>query len=197
VIHTTVQLLQTLPPCDYAVLTNKLFSLDDYRSQSRRHIDLFSFLEVTTMFAQKFVMGLAVPALLLAASAAQARGNAAADQCVFEKYAVSSVAPFRVEENFGYGTYTKLRGAQLFVPAREGLTAEWLQLSVQQSLAKQTGVNGSPSCEPAVPAVQVHVISGGPGFWVQLAAADERSAEALLKWAKTIVPAQHATPSVR
>ncbi|HET6340218.1 MAG TPA: hypothetical protein VFG30_43710 [Polyangiales bacterium] len=150
------------------------------------------------MFAQKLVMGLAVPALLLAASAVQARGNAAADQCVFEKYAVSSVAPFRVEENLGYGTYTKLRGAQLFVPAREGLTAEWLQLSVQQSLAKQPGAtNGSPACEPVVPAVQVHVISGGPGFWVQLAAADERSAEALLKWAKTIVPAQHATPSVR
>jgi hypothetical protein len=150
------------------------------------------------MFTQKFVMGLAVPALLLAASVAQARGDAAADQCVFEKYAVSSVAPFRAEENFGYGSYTTLRGAQLFVPAREGLTAEWLQLSVEQSLAKQAGVaNGSTACQPVVPAVQVHVVSAGPGFWVQLSAADERSAEALLKWAKTIVPPQHATPSVR
>jgi hypothetical protein len=150
------------------------------------------------MFTKNIVMSLAVPALLLAASAAQARGNAAADQCVFEKYAVSSVAPFRAEENFGYGTYTRLRGAQLFVPAREGLTAEWLQLSVQQALAKQTGVAGSSACQPVVPAVQVQVVSAGPGFWVQLAAADERSAEALLKWARTIVPAQkHATPSVR
>jgi hypothetical protein len=150
------------------------------------------------MFARNIMMGFAVPALLLAASAVQARGDAATDQCVFEKYAVSSVAPFRSEENYGYGTYTRLRGAQLYVPAREGLTAEWLQLSVEQSLAKQAGLaNGSPSCQPVVPNVQVQVVSAGGGFWVQLGAADERSAEALLKWAKTIIPAQRATASVR
>jgi hypothetical protein len=148
------------------------------------------------MFTQRIVMGLAVPALLLAASAVQARGNAAADQCVFEKYAVSSVAPFRTEENYGYGSYTKLRGAQLYVPAREGLTAEWLQLSVQNALAKQTGVatTGANSCQPVVPNIQVQVVSAGGGFWIQLGTNDERAAEALLKWAKTIVPA-HRTGS--
>jgi hypothetical protein len=151
------------------------------------------------MFARKMMMSVAVPALLLAASAAQARGGEPSEQCVFEKYAVSSVAPFRAEENYGYGTYTRLRGAQLYVPAREGLTAEWLQLSVQQSLAKQAGVtNGGTSCQPTVQNVQVQVVSAGGGFWVQLGAADERSAEALLRWAKTIVPAaQHASASVR
>ncbi len=151
------------------------------------------------MFARKMMMSVAVPALLLAAAtAAQARGGAPAEQCVFEKYAVSSVAPFRAEENYGYGTYTRLRGAQLYVPAREGLTAEWLQLSVQQSLAKAAGVtNGGGSCQPAVQNVQVQVVSAGGGFWVQLGAADERSAEALLRWAKTIVPAQHASASIR
>ena len=151
-------------------------------------------------------MGLAVPALLLAASAAQARGDAAADQCVFEKYAASSVAPFRSEENYGYGTYTKLRGAQLYIPAREGLTAEWLQLSIQQALAKQPGVAstataGANSCQPVVPNVQVQVVSAGGGFWVQLGTNDEHAAEALLKWARTIVPAQRkgsiASASVR
>jgi hypothetical protein len=150
------------------------------------------------MFTRNIVMGFAVPALLLATSAVQARGNAAADQCVFEKYAVSTVAPFRTEENYGYGSYTRLRGAQLYVPAREGLTAEWLQLSVQQSLAKQARLaDGSPSCKPVVPNIEVQVVSAGGGFWVQLGAADERSAEALLKWAKTIVPAQRASVSVR
>ena len=150
------------------------------------------------MFTQKIVMSLAVPVLLLAASAVHASTGSAADQCVFEKYAVSSVAPFRSEENFGYGTYTRLRGAQLYVPAREGLTAEWLQLSVQQSLAKQAGVTGgSRACQPVVPNVQVQVVSAGGGFWVQLGAADERSAEALLRWAKSIVPAQQASMRVR
>jgi hypothetical protein len=149
------------------------------------------------MFARKIAMSVAVPALLLAASAAQARGNGA-EQCVFEKYAVSSVAPFRTEDNYGYGTYTRLRGAQLYVPAREGLTAEWLQLTIQQALAKQSGVaNGANSCQPTVPNVQVQVVSAGGGFWVQLGAADERSAEALLRWAKTIVPAQRTAASIR
>jgi hypothetical protein len=143
-------------------------------------------------------MGLAVTGLLLAAAStsttAYARSGDTAEQCVFEKYAVSSVAPYRAEENFGYGTYTRLRGAQLYVPAREGLTAEWLTLSIQQALGKQAG--GPASCQPAVP-VQVQVVSAGGGFWVQLAAADERSAEALLKWAKTIVPPRQASLRVR
>jgi hypothetical protein len=147
------------------------------------------------MFSQKSLISFAVPALLLASSVAQARGNAAADQCVFEKYAASSVAPFRAEENYGYGSYTKLRGAQIFIPAREGLTAEWLQLSVQNALAKTAGP--ANSCQPSVPAVQVQVVSAGPGFWVQLGVADERSAEVLLKWAKNFVATHHAAPSVQ
>ena len=146
----------------------------------------------------KTVMGVVVPALLLAASSTvQARNTDPAEQRVFEKYAVSSVAPFRSEENFGYGTYTRLRGAQLYVPAREGLTAEWLTLSVQQALAKHAGAPATQACQPTVPSVSVQVISAGGGFWVQLGAADERSAEALLRWAQSIVPAKNAGPRVR
>lgn len=151
------------------------------------------------MLIRKTLMGVMVPALLLAASASssvQAR-NTEAEQCVFEKYAVASVAPFRSEENFGYGSYSRLRGAQLYVPAREGLTAEWLTLSVQQALAKHSGTPATQACQPAVPSVSVQVVSAGGGFWVQLGAADERSAEALLKWAQSIVPAKSAGLRVR
>ena len=136
------------------------------------------------MLIQRLTLGLAAPALLLAASTVQA--SAGAEQCVFEKYAVSSVAPFRAEENVGYGTYTRLRGVQLYVPAREGLTAEWLAASVQQALAK--GGPSEEACKPGVP-VKVQVVSAGTGYWLQLGAADERQAQALLQWAKNIVPA--------
>lgn len=147
------------------------------------------------MLIGKTVVSAIIPALLLAAaSSVQARNADPVELCVFEKYAVASVAPFRTEENFGYGTYTRLRGAQLYVPAREGLTAEWLTLSVQQSLAKQSG---TPSCQPAVANVSVQVVSAGSGFWVQLGAADERSAEALLRWARSIVPAKRVAANVQ
>jgi hypothetical protein len=89
------------------------------------------------------------------------------------------VAPYRAEENFGYGTYTQLRGAQLFVPAREGLTEQWLTLQVQRSL--------SATCKPGVNDVRVQVVSAGNGFWVQLIAANQSNASTLLRWAEGVV----------
>jgi hypothetical protein len=140
------------------------------------------------MFTKKLMLALAAP-VLLAASTVQAAGGQKPEQCVFEKYAPSSVAPFRIEENYGYGTYPRLGGAQLYVPAREGLTAEWLALSVQRALAEGPS---EEACQPAVSNVRVSVVSAGGGFWVQLSAADQRSAEKLLRWAQSIAPKQGA-----
>jgi hypothetical protein len=140
------------------------------------------------MFIQKWSLGLAASALLLAASTVQASASNA-EQCVFDKYEASSVAPFRSEENVGYGTYTRLRGAQLYIPAREGLTAEWLTRSVERALAQHAASPSEQACKPVVP-VKVQVVSAGAGFWVQLGAANERAAESLLQWARTLVPAQ-------
>jgi hypothetical protein len=138
------------------------------------------------MFTKNVVLALAAP-VLLAASTVHAAAGDKPEKCVFEKYAPASVAPFRVEENYGMGTYAHLRGAQLYVPAREGLTAEWLSLSVQRALAEGPS---EQACQPAVSKVRVNVVSAGDGFWVQLAAADDRSAEKLLRWAQSIMQAQ-------
>jgi hypothetical protein len=105
------------------------------------------------------------------------------DACIFSKYQASTVAPFNGEENYGYGSYTTLKGAQVFVPAREGLTEQWLAREVQSALAS----HGSASCQPNVSDVQVQVVSAGTGFWVQLTAADANQSEALLQWAKGLV----------
>jgi hypothetical protein len=136
-----------------------------------------------------------VPALLLVAGAVQASPSDPS-QCVFEKYAASSVAPFRSEENVGYGSYTRLRGAQVFVPAREGLTAEWLTLNVQRALSKHAGAPSESACAPSMP-VEVSVTSAGAGFWIQLRTNDEAQASALLRWARSVVPARHPSAAAR
>jgi len=113
--------------------------------------------------------------------------------CVFEKYAPVAVVPYSYDAYLAYGSFSFLRGAQLYVPARKGLTREWLEASVQRAL--QLGVqsggrlserSGLP-CSPYVENVQVSVMSSGPGFWVQLIGSDEASATELLDWARSIV----------
>jgi hypothetical protein len=140
------------------------------------------------MSIQKLTLGHLIPAALVAAATLQAGSVFAVDNCVFDKYAPTSAAPLNANQSDGYGTYTYLKGAQLFVPAQPGLTREWLARSVEQALA------ADESCQPAVRPVQVTVTSASTGFWVQLGANDERTAKALLKWARTIV--EEKTPHI-
>lgn len=115
---------------------------------------------------------------ILASSAAVSYA-ASPDSCVLSRYDASSVAPYRAEENVGYGTYSTLKGAQVFVPAREGLTEQWLLREVQTALAT--------SCKIPARDVKVQVTSAGTGFWVQLIAANEEQGKALLSWAHRIL----------
>src|SRR4051812_20894373 len=98
------------------------------------------------MTDHKFVFAALCAALMGVAGGASAMPQKAAtsttqDTCVFSKYEASSVAPFNAEENFGYGNYTQLKGAQVFVPAREGLTEQWLTREVQRAFAEQAGAS--------------------------------------------------------
>jgi hypothetical protein len=129
---------------------------------------------------------LSIAWIVAPAPALQAATSPTRDACIFDTYRVRSVAPLRGEINVGYGSYTTLRGAQLYVDAREGLTPEWLSLQITHALAKRAGTGGSQACEPAVSHIQVNVVSAGNGFWVQLSTTDPRESEALLRWARTM-----------
>ena len=129
------------------------------------------------MNSRNFAFSALLPVLLGLAPAVQARP--AADSCVLAQYGASSVAPYKAEENVGYGSYSQLRGAQLFVPAREGLTEQWLTLQVQRNL--------NETCMPGVNDVRVQVVSAGNGFWVQLIARNQNKASDLLHWAEGVV----------
>lgn len=110
--------------------------------------------------------------------------------CVFDKYTPVAVAPYVSENSIDYGSYSFLGGAQLFVPAREGLTKEWLQASVQRAVAAAQGeqTQSAAACDaPDVKNVHVTVVSGGNGYWVQVVSQESRDSEALLKWARDVV----------
>jgi hypothetical protein len=144
------------------------------------------------MLLEKVLRGSVLSAVLLSAAAVHAAPSGDAQQCVFNKYAPVTVAPFSSDENVGYGTYTRLRGAQVYVPAQEGLTKEWLAASVQNALAKASSGPSEQACGVPVRNVSVSVVSAGGGFWVQLAAADDKTANVVLRWAQSLVPATAA-----
>lgn len=140
-----------------------------------------------------FVSVFAAAFIAVGASAAQA----SAEACVFQEYAPSAAAPYIADAVLDYGTYSYLGGAQLFVPAREGLTQEWLAARVQQALdqnAARRDQGSNAACTgPGVKNVKVSVVSGGTGFWVQLIGRDYEDSQRLVRWAKRIVSQQHQT----
>lgn len=124
-------------------------------------------------------------AVVLGGAATASASSVPAERCGIDKYSVFSVSPFSSEENYGLGGYTVLKGAQFYVTAKQGLTAEWVNLVVSHEL-ERLQASADPVCRPNVKNVQVQVTSAGPGFWVFLSANDESSAKRLLSWAKTI-----------
>lgn len=144
------------------------------------------------MSATKHVLSV-LAASLLFASTASATSPERASSCVFDKHEPVSVAPYTVDFGMDWGSYSFMGGAQLFVPAREGLTKEWLVASVEHALASahvESTVAGNTKsvCDmPRLKDVHVGVVSGGNGFWVQLISRDEKTNQALLKWAKNLI----------
>jgi hypothetical protein len=154
------------------------------------------------MTTQKFTWKTLVPALLIGAASASTVHAAAPEtsQCVFEEFAPVAVQPYTEAEYQAYGSYSFVRGAQLFVPAQAGLTKEWLAASAQHALtstassAKAAQADGLACSSPNVQNVTVHVTSAGNGFWVQLIARDEVTAHELLAWGKSLVKGhEHGT----
>lgn len=137
-----------------------------------------------------------VLAAALAAAGAPA-SRASAETCVFNEYAPSVVTPYVADTVLDYATYSYLGGVQLFVPAREGLTQEWLAASVQKALAhsaERHAHGASAKCSgPGLRDINVSVVSGGTGFWVRLLGRDYEDSRRLLRWANGLVASQNAT----
>src|SRR5262245_28496564 len=63
-------------------------------------------------------------------------GAAPGDRCgLGGRYFARSVKAYSTVEHAGYADYKQFRGAEVFVPAQPGLTAEWLQRVLSYQVA--------------------------------------------------------------
>jgi len=131
-------------------------------------------------FKVLFVSALAASLTLPLAARADSAG------CELHTFQSHRVEPLRIQERFGRGTIEKLAGAQVFVPAQRGLTAEWLRARVEQHVRNMAS-RGMANCPLALKGVRVTVASGGTGFWVQLQAKDSETAREVLRLAQAAV----------
>lgn len=121
------------------------------------------------------------------ASSTSAIARADSPRCELLTYNPTQVAPLYVAFDAARGGSTqRLTGAQVFVPAQPGLTAEWLRLDLERHLSamKQQPMRGCPLANEGV---KLAVVSGGTGFWIQISASDSGVASTLLQQAEQIV----------
>lgn len=137
--------------------------------------------EVIAFLSKRGCSALVVSGVLaLAKPAAASPPDLQPAGCVFDVYTPRAVEPYYVEQSVEIGRDQVLRGAVLFVPARAGLTKEWLELSIRRAFAAAS--TSRANCLPAVRNVDISVGSAGVGFWVYLSSL--QAPEELLRWAK-------------
>ncbi|HEX2671001.1 MAG TPA: hypothetical protein VHM25_09015 [Polyangiaceae bacterium] len=136
------------------------------------------------MFAKRIAAVVLMAASTLSAVAVAAPSGAHSN-CILAQHRVTQVQPLHVSERYGRGTVERLAGARVFVQAEPGLTAEWLQLSLQRHLA---GMNGAmANCALDAKDVQVKVVSAGPGFSVQITGKSAAQGQEILRRAQLLV----------
>ncbi len=133
---------------------------------------------------------IAVAAILGATTALPGLASAAAPTsapatCILKDHRVTGVRALHVLERNGRGTNQRLAGAEVFVQAEPGLTAEWLQLTIQRHIA-QMSTTDMGNCPLDMNEVSVSVASAGPGFAVQLSAKNAAQAQELLRRAELL-----------
>src|SRR5216683_1881507 len=85
--------------------------------------------------------------------------------CILGEHHIVSVQPYRVDERIGRNVFPQLRGAQVYIQAEPGLTAEWLELTLERHLAEMRGPATMRECAFDLDNVRVTVVSAGSGFW--------------------------------
>ena len=118
-------------------------------------------------------MASAMPTFALAAPSDSAH-------CILKGHRVTKVQPLNVTERYGRGTSERLVGAQVLIQAEPGLTAEWLQLTIQRHMAQMAG-SGMKDCAFDAKEVRVSVVSAGAGFAVNITGKGTAQAKEILR----------------
>jgi len=113
--------------------------------------------------------------------------RAAKQPCALDQYRVISVTPYKIEKSIGgHILAQRVAGAEFFVEAQPGLTAEWLWLNLARQAAAMQG-QGMKDCVSDITKLQVEVVSAGPGFRVRLTAPDANAGQEVLRRAQLLV----------
>ena len=105
--------------------------------------------------------------------------------CELRQYAVTSVAPFTERAlSSKTGMNPRARGAQMFIQAQPGLTAEWLRLQLGRHIESARTAAPTADCPLDVDGAAVTVDSSGPGFLVTIRATDQDAADEILRRAR-------------
>lgn len=138
------------------------------------------------MLNKKFLTAVALACATLAPSPSFAAGPERSP-CILREHRLSSATPYRIQQHAGRGTTGRLAGAQVFVQAEPGLTAEWLELKLARHIAEMHGAGTMKDCALDVKDVRVEVASAGSGFVVRLIARDADKAEEVLRRSRLLV----------
>jgi hypothetical protein len=138
---------------------------------------LGTLLLVATTFAPISAMADTAPRVATGASAAT---------CQLKTHHITSVTPYRVEERMGKATFSRLRGANVYVLAEPGLTKEWLQLTLARHLTEMRGT-AMKDCPLDLSDVKITVDSAGTGFAVRIVARDPAKGEEVLRRAHLLL----------
>jgi len=128
------------------------------------------------------VTSLAIALIAMSGGIAAANTSTPGSEC-FANNAVVKVVPHHAPVLAGQGSYEQLVGARAYVPAKPGLTGEWLHAQLAR---RASAPQGGTSCPLDVPGVDISVRSAGPGFWVSLSTQDATGAREVLRRAQTL-----------
>lgn len=137
------------------------------------------------MFTKKIAAALVLSAATALPALALAAPSDSAAHCILREHRVTKVQPLRVTERYGRGSSERLVGAQVFVQAEPGLTAQWLQLTIQRHMAQMSG-SGMKDCALDAKDVRVSVESAGAGFAVKITGKDATQAKEILRRAQLL-----------
>ncbi|HWA70734.1 MAG TPA: hypothetical protein VG937_00295 [Polyangiaceae bacterium] len=136
------------------------------------------------MSVRKFIIAITLAATSLIPVIASA-GTRAKDRCVLVGHRVNSVKRYEVVEWRGRSASYRLAGAQVYVQAEPGLTAQWLQLTIERHLAQMRSRHMG-DCVLELNGLQVQVDSAGSGFAVRIVAKDPGQAKEVLRRAELL-----------
>jgi hypothetical protein len=139
------------------------------------------------MLNKSFLVGLVLAATALVPSASFAAGQPERSPCILRSHRITQVAPYKVQKYGGRGVITRLAGAQVYVQAEPGLTAQWLELQLTRHIGEMRGPAAMRNCALDVDGVTVRVGPAGTGFDVKIIARDPDQAEDVLRRARLLL----------